>query len=367
MIEKPSTGRILIVDDQETNLQILGSILVKLGYEIVPASSGEQALRRLNARPPDLVLLDIMMPGMDGFEVCQRIRQHPNCSQLPVIFLSSADDKEIIVRSFEVGGVDYVTKPFNAAELTSRVRTHLALKAARDSLSKLAEDKDELLGILTHDLKNHLGGMQMTAHLLHDRASKITDQPLTRMSENILHGTGQMLSFVNEFLANARADRGVTGHPEQLSLQETIGLAIRRHAGAAQRKGIVIHFELGDSAIIVKADRNALAQILDNLLSNALKFSPADRNVWLTLEPKENSRVEIHVKDEGPGLTPEDLQVMFVRYRRLSARPTAGEPSTGFGLSVVRQLVEDMQGEVRCESTPGNGATFIVSLPSVSS
>ncbi len=146
------------------------------------------------------------MPGRDGFEVCRLIRAQPRWVDIPVIFLSAADDKDLIVRALEAGGVDYVTKPFNRAELMSRVRTHLALKAARDHLRQLAEDKDELLGILAHDLKNHLGGMQMSVQLLHDRAKTHADDRLDRMAANVLASTDQMFSFVREFLANSAAD-----------------------------------------------------------------------------------------------------------------------------------------------------------------
>src|SRR6185312_12058901 len=149
-------ARLLVVDDQETNLQLLGGMLGQMGFDIVLASDGEQALQRLERNAVDLILLDVLLPGIDGFEVCRRIRARPEWVDIPVIFLSAADEKNLIVRALEVGGVDYVTKPFNQAELMSRVRTQLALKTARDHLRWLAEDKDELLGVLAHDLKNHL-------------------------------------------------------------------------------------------------------------------------------------------------------------------------------------------------------------------
>lgn len=194
------SARILVVDDQPTNIQVVGSVLGKLGHEIIPASDGPTALKRLALRVPDLILLDLLMPEMDGCEVCRRLHENVDWKDIPVIFLSAADDKDFIVRAFESGGVDYVTKPFNQAELTSRVRTQLALKFARDRLKQLAEDKDELLGILAHDLKSHLGGMQMSAQLLRDRIvrGKEADTRSTQLVENILHSSGQLLGFVRE-------------------------------------------------------------------------------------------------------------------------------------------------------------------------
>ena len=123
LLPAPASGRLLIVDDQPANLQVLGSMLGQQGYEIIPATDGPSAIRRLALRPPDLVLLDLLMPGMDGFEVCRLIRARPDAVDLPIIFLSAADEKSLIVRALEGGGVDYVTKPFNQAELLLRVRT----------------------------------------------------------------------------------------------------------------------------------------------------------------------------------------------------------------------------------------------------
>src|SRR6267142_6954464 len=155
-------ARILVVDDQPANIQIVGSVLGKLGFEIIPAADGATALKRVALRTPDLILLDLLMPGMGGIEVCRQLKENPGWKDIPVVFLSAADDKDLIVRALDSGGVDYITKPFNQAELISLVRTQLALKTARDQLRRLAEDKDELLGILAHDLKNHLGGMHMS-------------------------------------------------------------------------------------------------------------------------------------------------------------------------------------------------------------
>lgn len=356
-------ARILVVDDQESNVQVLGDMLSQLGFEIVPVTDGEHAIRRLLSRPADLILLDVLMPGLDGFEVCRRIRARPELADIPIVFLSAADDKTFIVRALEAGGVDYVTKPFNRAELISRVRTHLALKQARDSLRQLAEDKDELLGILAHDLKNHLGGMQMSAQLLNDRISDVEDQRLRRIAANILHSSEQMLAFVKEFLANSAADRGLTLKFEAVSLADSAGAAVQRYAEAARRKSLTFHEAYSPDAALVRADRAALDQVIDNLVSNAVKFSPEGKSIYLTVGPAPNGRSEFLVRDEGPGCTPEDLAQMFTRYRRLSAPPTAGEPCTGLGLSIAKRHVRAMNGDLHCESVPGAGATFILRLP----
>jgi two-component system, sensor histidine kinase and response regulator len=359
-----NTGCLLVVDDQESNIQIVGAALGKLGFEILPATGGLQAFQRLAVRRPDLILLDLLMPEMDGFEVCRRIRENPDWAEIPIIFLSSADDKSLIVRALESGGVDYITKPFNHAELVTRVRTHLALQKARDELKQLAEDRDELLGILTHDLKNHLGGMDMSAQLLHDRAEAMADPKLRLMAENISRSSGQMLAFVKEFLANASADHGLNLKTEPVNLSDAASRAAQQHEEAAKRKQLLFKVVLPPSdGILVRADVAALNQVLDNLVSNAIKFSPPGKEIRLTVCPPGVRFVECQVQDEGPGFSENDKTRMFRRYGRLSARPTGGEPSTGLGLSIVKKLVLAMQGELACESTPGNGATFAFRLP----
>lgn len=360
-------ARILVVDDQPANIQVVGGVLGKLGHEIIPASDGPTALRRLALRPPDLILLDLLMPEMDGCEVCRRLRANPEWKDIPVIFLSAADDKDFIVRALESGGVDYITKPFNQAELVSRVRTQLALKSARDRLKQLAEDKDELLGILAHDLKNHLGGMQMSAQLLRDRVARPdnADARAAQLAENIAHSSGQLLAFVKEFLANAAADHGITIKPATLNLSDAAAAAIQQYQEAARRKHLEIQSTLPTEGTAVLADVSALDQVLDNLLSNALKFSPAGKRIFVTVTAGP-THVECRIQDQGPGFTEEDKVRMFRRYVRLSARPTGGEPSTGLGLSIVRKLVCAMSGELTCENVPGEGATFIVRLPRAS-
>jgi two-component system sensor histidine kinase/response regulator len=358
----PEFARLLVVDDQPANVQVVGSTLGKLGYEIVPASDGPTALKRLALRLPDLILLDVLMPEMDGYEVCQRIRANPDWSGIPIIFLSAADDKELIVKALEAGGVDYITKPFNHAELISRVRTHLALKAARDRLRQLAEDKDELLGILAHDLKNHLGGMQMSAQLLKERTAALGDARVTMLCENICQSGGQLLAFVKEFLANAAAEHGFTPREETVNLSEAAARAVQQYQETARRKDLRLRAAQAGDGVLVRADANALNQVLDNLLSNAVKFSLPHKEISVTVRAN-GKAAECVVQDQGPGFTAEDKARMFRRYGRLSARPTGGEPSTGLGLSIVRKLVEAMAGELTCESAPGQGAAFTVRLP----
>jgi two-component system, sensor histidine kinase and response regulator len=359
---RASHARILVVDDQSSNVQVVGLILGTLGHEIIPASDGATALKRVATLVPDLILLDLLMPGMSGRDVCLELKKHPEWRDIPVIFLSAADDKDLIVSALDAGGVDYITKPFNQAELISRVRTQLALKAARDRLKELAEDKDELLGILAHDLKNHLGGLNMSAKLLYERIRNLHDDRIQRLAENAFYSSGQLLAFVKDFLANAAAEHRFEPQLTTVDAAGTAVAAIRLFEDRVRHKQLEIHTDFPDDELIALADAHALDQIFSNLLSNAVKFSPAGKKIHVGVHG--NGRfVECTIRDEGPGFTEEDKARMFRRYGRLSARPTAGETSTGLGLSIVRKLVLAMNGELTCESNPGQGATFTFRLP----
>ncbi len=352
---------VLVVDDQEQNLQVIGTTLNIMGYDVIPALNGEDALKRVAVRIPDLILLDVLMPGMDGVEVCRRLQAEPAWAKIPVIFLSASDDKNVVVQALESGGVDYITKPFNKAELVSRVRTHIALKQARDGMQQLAEDRDELLGILTHDLKNHLAGIEMSAQLLRDRHDAPTGDART-LVDNIATTAAESLLFLRMFLANHAAGRSEV-NPVPCDLDAAARAAVERARPLANAKNIVLSPELPPHPLAVFADPAALGQILDNLISNAIKFSPPGKSVGVVVARELLGAVSVTVSDEGPGFSVEDRARMFRRYGRLSARPTGNETSTGLGLYIVKRLANAMKGRVIVAPATDKGASIRVELP----
>lgn len=356
---------LLVVDDQEANIQVLGAMLGKLGFEILPATGVVQALKHLAARQPDLILLDLLMPGLDGLDLCRRIQENAAWAEIPIIFLSAADDKNLIVRALESGGVDYITKPFNKLELVSRVRTQLMLKTARDHLKRLAQDKEELLGMISHHLQNHFAGMEMSAQVLLNRAPPDEDAS-SRMLVEIRNASSRMRVFVKSFLANTAADHKLSIKFESVNLADATARVAAQYEQAANAKGIAVRTSLPSDNTTVQADATAIMQVLDNLVSNAVKFSPAGTAVSISVQMKA-PWIECQIQDQGAGFTKEDKAGMFGRYARLSARPTGGEPSTGLGLNIARKLTRAMGGELTCESEPGKGATFTLRLRGASS
>ncbi len=352
---------VLIVDDVTKNLQVVGTILRQAGHSVTAATSGAEALDAVREQPPDLVLLDLMMPVMDGLEVCRRLKADPSTSRIPVIFLTASNEMEHLVKGFEVGAVDYVTKPFNPPELLARVRTHLELKHARERLREMNDEKNEFMGIAAHDLRSPLNGIKgYTEMILEDPALDAENAGLIR---RVHEAAAHMAEMVQNLLDANRIERGEM----QLSLAPTDLSALAAAVAEAQRpravaKQQVIHVEGVGAPCVALADPGVAMQVLENLISNAVKYSPPGRNIHVrTARTPDGIRFE--VRDEGPGLSAADLKKLFGKYARLSAKPTGGETSTGLGLSIVKKMVEAMDGKVWCESEPGHGATFVVTLP----
>ena len=343
---------VLVVDDQAANIQTVGTLLNSMGYDVMSATSAEQALQRLAARLPDLILLDMMMPGVSGLDLCRRLKAKPQWEEIPVIFLSAAGEVPIITAALDAGAVDYVTKPFHRAELLSRIRTHLDLKAARDELRRVAEDKDELLGLLAHDFKKHLAAMQVHAEFL-SKSTAALPPAATDCAATISRESTRMARSVQELLANQSALRQAV-QPSLFNAAEIAADAAVAIRPLAEAKGQTLTIVLPLVPPMISADAAALRQVLDNLLSNAVKFSPSGGRLGLSVSAG-GGEVTMEVQDSGPGFTREDESRAFQRYTRLSARPTAGETSTGLGLSIAKRLTGLMGGRLTLETAAGIG------------
>jgi two-component system, sensor histidine kinase and response regulator len=366
----PQDSVILVADDVQQNIQVVGTMLREAGYSIMPATSGAAALQRVEKKKPDLILLDFMMPEMDGLEVCRRLKADPATRQIPVIFLTASNEMEHLVQGLQAGAVDYVTKPFNPPELLARVRTHLELKQSRDvivrysqALRSLNDEKNEFMGIVAHDLRSPLGTINGFADLILDDA-QMARADVEDSTRRIRDTATRMAEMVQNLLDANRIERGEI----ELNLVSTDVLALVAGVVETQRsrataKNQTLHLESATGPVRARIDPSVMVQVLENLVSNAVKYSPPGKNICVRLKQEANA-VRCEVQDEGPGLSAEDQKKLFGKFARLSAKPTGGEHSTGLGLSIVKKMVEAMHGRVWCESQPGEGATFIVQLPS---
>ena len=347
-------GTLLVVDDQLHNVQVVGGMLTREGYEVIPATSGTQALQRYAASKPDLVLLDVLMPEPDGFEVCRRIRAQSAGDSPPIIFLSAADDKDIIVRALECGGVDYVTKPFNRAELLARVRTHIELKQARDAVTRAVREKDELMSMVAHDLKNPLGAIRFSAMTLAE-CGAVTGKTAQETVQHVVTTSEEMLAFIERFLSRKAREADpsfVSRVPVDVGV---IATELCHWHTMARRKDIAFNIDAPERGVTVSTDPRALRQVLDNLVSNALKFTPPHGHVSVEVKT-DNEGVVWIIDDSGPGFSDEDRSALFKDYTRLSAQPTGGESSTGMGLAIAKRLSDRIGADLQASSSPAGGA-----------
>jgi two-component system, sensor histidine kinase and response regulator len=355
---------VLVVDDNEKNRKHVGSILSSQNYEVLFAKGGHAALDQIAARVPDLVLLDLVMPGMDGLEVCKRLKANPQTMEVPIIFLTAAQDTEVAVTALEQGAVDFINKPFQGAELLARVRTHVELKRTRDELRRIITEKNELMSAVAHDLKNPLSAARFSALMLREPLSPSVQQELVK---GMVEACDGMLAFIQDRLErNARESHGGELKIRPVNLADALATIVQKNLPIANAKQSSIDLVAGDGdPPAVLADYHGLCQVLDNLVSNALKFSPPGSCVKIAAEKaaSDPTRVLVSVSDEGPGVSAEDQAHLFEPYMRLSAKPTAGESSTGLGLSIARRLVEQMRGEIGCDDRPGGGARFWIRIP----
>ena len=353
---------ILVVDDEPKNIQVVGALLIKHGHEVIAADSGPQALAKLAAVKPDLILLDVMMPGMTGFELCRILQADPETRDIPVIFLSAAADKSFVIAALQNGGVDYIAKPFHGPELLARVDLHSNLQKVRRRLATLIEEKNRVLEIVAHDLKNPLNGIQFAAMMLAERSTG-ADSQQDILVESIKDSTRRAFEIIANLLATPTLDAVKTNiRKEPVCLKENALKALRIFEQHVRSKDIQLDLRLPEHSVIVLGEDNSLRCCLENLISNAIKFSPKGASVCIQVGPADRHG-EFRIDDQGPGFQVDEIASMFQKFTRLSARPTGGEASTGLGLHIVQELISAMHGSVSYQKSRWGGASFSLKLP----
>jgi two-component system, sensor histidine kinase and response regulator len=363
------SGSILVVDDIPENVKIIAHMLKNMGFTIIIAQSGYEAIEKVTTTSIDLVLLDISMPGMDGYEVCEQIKENPATSSIPVIFVTARDNPEDIVKGFEKGAVDYLTRPVNSAELQARVATHLELKASKDiieqqnrELRELNASKDKFLSILAHDLKNPIAGVITTSQLVVKMYNSLEDRERISYVQEIYSSTQRVLHILEDLLQWSRSQSGrIQYNPEQIQLNRVTYEGVAALEQAAAEKNITIENAIDDS-ITALGDRNMIAAVIRNLLSNAVKFTHPGGNIRLEAEERA-THVNYRVIDTGVGIPAENMDRLFKIDGGLSTNGTNHEKGTGLGLILCKEFVEKNKGTITVESTPGEGTAFTFTLP----
>jgi len=367
--DKKTAPLIFLIDDVVQNLQVLSEALRQEGFRISGAGSGAAALRILQQVQPDLILCDIMMPEMDGYEVARRLKALPQTQDIPLIFLTARTESEDILKGFDAGGVDYITKPFNTSELIARVKTHLELKLARDTiiehterLSVLNQEKDHILNLAAHDLKNPLASILLMAEMIQLRHGELSAEKVLSYAENIYQDANRMFLIITNLLDVNKIESGrIQPQWQPWPLQEIFARLHKTYAPQAEKKQIQLLFSEPPAALKINTDPLLLFQLLDNLLSNALKFSQSDKRVSVRYTLREDQLL-LEIEDQGPGFNAQDQTLMFQKFARLSAQPTAGENSTGLGLAIVKRLADMLNVELGFTTEPGQGTCFQMTL-----
>lgn len=361
-------NRVLIVDDNKLVRRMLRRHLMKKEYDISEAENGAMALAEIEKTQPDLILLDVMMPGMDGFEVCKRLKQNPATSDIPVIFLTAKTEKDDIITGLELGAVDYVTKPFSNKELLTRVNTHLELKAARDTILLQREElkqanaaKDKFFSIISHDLSNLFYALIGFSSMLTEQLDNLSVEEKENFLQTILQSSEQGYSLLKNLLEWSRAQTGrITSKPTKLALKTLVADNLELSSTNAKAKNITLVSSISDT---VFADKNMLETVIRNLVSNAIKFTPVNGKVEILSEEKDGE-VEISISDTGVGISPKDIEKLFRVDISHTTIGTGEEKGTGLGLILCKEFVEKNGGRIWVESEVGKGSQFHIRLPS---
>lgn len=353
-----SLGYLLVVDDNEMNRDVMSRRLRREGYAVDVAEDGLKAMDMIKRSHYDLILLDVMMPGISGFDMLPLIRQLHDMTELPVIMATAKDQSEDVVEGLRLGANDYVTKPIDHPVLLARIQLHLKLK----NLSQL---KDEFIRIASHDLKNPLSTVMMAAHIVSERVpvGSMMQEQFYNMLQYIVKHSEEMQRIIRDFLDfQAMEDGAILLERTPTQLNEIAQELYDENLSYAESKQITLTLDLDTEPVTIQADSDRIRQVGQNLVGNAIKFCPANASVALRTRFRDQ-QVAFEVTDTGPGLEPGDFQKVFNKYARMSNKPTGTENSTGLGLAICKQMIELHGGTIGVFNNPERGATFWFKLP----
>lgn len=359
--------RVLVVDDDPIGLRILQDVLADLDCRMLVATSGERALELCSKNLPALILLDVKMKGMNGFETCKAIKANPATRDAVVLFLSAKTELASRLEGLACGGIDYITKPYSAEEVRAKVATHLENLRLREELSArnreldlAIQKQDQLLGMAAHDLRTPLTAILVASKTLKRR--RLGTEQQAELLEIIESSSNHMQGLIEELLdmAALRSSQ-VRVRPTVGCLNNLVTERLRLHTYAAQTKKITLKTELAAMPSL-RLDHQKIGQVIDNLVTNAIKYSWPESEVRIATGIKDGN-IELAVEDHGVGISPKDLGQLFEPFAKLGSRPTQGESSHGLGLAIARNIVHTHGGKILVESTPDKGSTFTVRIP----
>ena len=366
----PSEYKILIVDDVMSNVLLLKVLLKNEKFAIATASNGRQALEQVEKENPDLVLLDVMMPDMSGFEVAQHLKSNPNTADIPIIFLTALNSTADIVKGFQVGANDFISKPFNKEELIIRVTHQISLVAAKrlilsktEELQRTIAGRDKLYSVIAHDLRSPMGSIKMVLNMLilnlpSEKIGAEMYELLTMANQT----TEDVFSLLDNLLKWTKSQIGKLNVVYQdVDLVEVTDGVIEIFSMVASLKKIRIH-EMKPEKMMVNADIDMLKTVVRNLLSNAIKFSKENSEVLVKMEEVDGMAV-VSVQDYGCGISEEGQKKLLHTDTHFSTFGTNNEEGSGLGLLLCKDFVVKNGGKLWFTSKEGEGSIFSFSIP----
>jgi two-component system sensor histidine kinase/response regulator len=368
-------ARILVVDDNEINRDVLARRLKQEAYVLEMACGGQEALELLQKQPFDVVLLDIMMPEIDGMEVLRRVKADEDLQHLPVIVISALDDMESVIRCIELGAEDYLPKPFSPTLLKARVRACVEKKRTRDrerrlflqleenytQLRALEQQRDDLAHMLIHDMRSplsaNLTGLEMIEFL----------GPLNPEQRDCLQvamrSGRNLLGLINDMLDTFKLESGALKlDKSSFEVSAVVKKAVDQMASLLLDKNLLLQYELEETLPLMYGDEGKIERVLVNLLSNAIKFTPPGGQITIVGYSNTNE-LSLAIRDTGEGIAPEALERIFEKFGQAQNRKAGHQNSTGLGLAFCKLVIEAHGGRIGVESIPGEGSTFFITVP----
>jgi signal transduction histidine kinase len=357
---------VLVVDDEPNGFDVIEAHLYREGYDLLYVSSGKEALNRLDAIEPDVILLDVMMPKMDGIEVCRLIKSDPSWKHIPILMVTALNSKDDLARSLDAGADDFLTKPVSGVELRARVRSMLRIKQQYDSLQATLQLREDLSSMIVHDLRNPLTKIMVSGSLLMDNNLEEGELKIIQL---LLSAGRQLNSMINDLLIMTKMESGkMILNRVEVDLNELVAKDLSDFSSIAASKNIQLKLQLPEQSAPVSVDANLIHRVIDNLLSNALKFSPRNGTITLQVDyPSEPvtgesvpKQATIRIVDEGIGISEEFKERIFDKYE--VGKPIRGVTQIGLGLAFCKMVIEAHGGTIFVEDNKPKGTIFTVVL-----
>jgi signal transduction histidine kinase len=358
--KKMNLKKILVVDDKPMNFEVIEALLLSESYQLSYANSGIKALNRVKRLQPDVILLDVMMPELDGIEVCKKLKSDPNYAHIPIVMVTALTEKKDLARCLQAGADDFISKPVNGVELRARVRSMLRIKTQYDTLKSTLKLREEMSAMIVHDLRNPLASILFAGEVL-NRAE--LPKKYHRKVEQIRESGERLQSLIDEILILSKLESGSLNlNLNFIDLKLILEKVILDFEPIAIRKSIELKTEYLTGEYFLSLDINLFRRVLDNLLSNAIKFSPPSSQIVLALDYPEDESVQarIQVKDQGQGVDEQFRDSIFQKFEIGTEVPNVKQ--IGLGLAFCKMVVEAHQGKIFVENNQPKGAIFTIEI-----